>query len=114
MFTRQKEKLHKRGEHFCRRYGVAPEFRAGIQAGDMTAGVIKKNLAMRGDIMNIIASICSACTELNQKFMASKDFRDNTNLKEWQAEIPGVVALKGKNQDVELYPHQRYNLFVEL
>lgn len=101
-----RKNLHKRGEHFRRRFGVTPEFRVGIHAGDVTVGeigVIKKDIAMSGDTMNTTARIRSACSELNQKFIVSKDFLDNADLKEWQTASLGLVELKGKNQGIELF-----------
>lgn len=98
--------LHKNGERFRRKYGVVPEFRVGIHAGEVTVGeigVIKKDLAMSGDTMNTTARIRSACSELNQKFIVSKDFMDAIDLKEWQAQSLGVVDLKGKASGVELF-----------
>ncbi|MGB8193602.1 MAG: adenylate/guanylate cyclase domain-containing protein [Chitinophagaceae bacterium] len=98
--------LQKNGERFRRKYGIVPEFRVGIHAGDVTVGeigVIKKDLAMSGDTMNTTARIRSACSELNQKFIVSKDFMEAIDLKEWQAESLGVVDLKGKANGVELF-----------
>ena len=98
--------LQRRSEHFRRRYGVIPEFRVGIHIGDVTVGeigVIKKDIAMSGDTMNTTARIRSAAGELNQKYIVSKDFIDNVDLKQWQAESLGVVELKGKNQGIELF-----------
>lgn len=101
-----RKNLQKRGQHFRRRYGMIPEFRVGIHAGDVTVGeigVIKKDIAMSGDTMNTTARIRSACSELNQKFIVSKDFFDIADLKEWQTESLGVVELKGKSEGVELF-----------
>lgn len=101
-----RKNLQKKGEHFRRRFGVIPEFRVGIHLGDVTVGeigVIKKDIAMSGDTMNTTARIRSACSELNQKFIVSKDFKENVDLKEWQAESLGIVELKGKNQGIELF-----------
>ncbi len=101
-----RKNLQKKGEHFRRRFGVIPEFRVGIHVGDVTVGeigVIKKDIAMSGDTMNTTARIRSACSELNQKFIVSKDFMENVDLKEWQTESLGVVELKGKNQGIELF-----------
>lgn len=98
--------LQKDGERFRRRYGIVPEFRVGIHAGEVTVGeigVIKKDLAMSGDTMNTTARIRSACSELNQKFIVSKDFLDAIDLKEWQTESLGVVDLKGKANGLELF-----------
>ncbi len=98
--------LQKNGHRFRRKYDIVPEFRAGIHVGDVTIGeigVIKKDLAMSGDTMNTTARIRSACSELNQKFIVSKDFIDLIDLKEWQSESLGKIELKGKKDDVELY-----------
>jgi adenylate cyclase len=98
--------MQKNSERFRRKYGLAPEFRVGIHVGEVTVGeigVIKKDLAMSGDTMNTTARIRSACSELNQKFIVSKDFVDAVNLKDWQAESLGVVDLKGKTNGVELF-----------
>jgi adenylate cyclase len=98
--------IQKASEHFRRSYKQVPEFRVGIHAGNVTVGeigVIKKDLAMSGDTMNTTARIRSACSELNQKFIVSKDFLDLMDLKEWQAESLGPIELKGKADGVELY-----------
>jgi adenylate cyclase len=101
-----RKNLQKSSEHFRRNYGIVPEFRVGIHTGEVTVGeigVIKKDLAMSGDTMNTTARIRSACSELNQKFIVSKDFRDNIDLKDWQSESLGLVDLKGKGQGLELF-----------
>jgi adenylate cyclase len=101
-----RKQLQKNGGRFRRKYGIVPEFRVGIHTGEVTVGeigVIKKDLAMSGDTMNTTARIRSACSELNQKFIVSKDFMDAVDLKEWQAESLGVVDLKGKANGVELF-----------
>jgi adenylate cyclase len=92
--------------HFERRYGFVPEFRVGIHVGDVTVGeigVIKKDLAMSGDAMNTAARIRSATTELDQNFVASKDFIEKTNMQNGQIKNLGKVELKGKENEVELY-----------
>lgn len=98
--------IQKRSGEFRRKYGVIPEFKAGIHLGDVTVGeigIIKKDLAMSGDTMNTTARIRTACTELNHKFIASKDFVDRINLKDWQTESLGIFDLKGKSSSIELF-----------
>ena len=58
---------------------------------------------MSGDTMNTTARIRTACSELNQKFIASKDFISRLDIKEWQAESLGSIELKGKSNEVELF-----------
>jgi len=101
-----RKNLQKYGDVFRRKYDIIPEFRVGIHMGDVTVGeigVIKKDLAMSGDTMNTAARIRSACNELNQKFIMSKDFMDNSDLTEWQGESLGIVDLKGKSSGIELF-----------
>lgn len=98
--------LQKNGELFRRKYGILPEFRVGIHVGEVTIGeigLIKKDLAMSGDTMNTTARIRSACSELKQKFIVSKDFNDVIDLKDWQSESLGIVDLKGKDKGLELF-----------
>lgn len=65
-------------------------------------GIIKKDLVMSGDTMNTVARIRTACNELNQKYIVSKDFLERIQLKDWQVEALGPIELKGKNASVEL------------
>ncbi len=101
-----RKNIQKNSERFRRKYDIVPEFRVGIHVGDVTVGeigVIKKDLAMSGDTMNTTARIRSACNELNQKFIVSKDFIDSSNLKDWQSESLGIIDLKGKASGIELF-----------
>lgn len=101
-----RKNLQKRGEYFRRKFGTIPEFRVGIHVGDVTVGeigVIKKDIAMSGDTMNTTARIRSACSELNQKYIVSKEFKESVHLKDWQTASLGIVELKGKNQGLELF-----------
>lgn len=98
--------LQQRSDYFRREYGIIPEFRAGLHAGDVTIGeigVIKKDIAISGEAMNIAARIRSACNELNQKFVVSKEYFDSGILKSWQGESLGEVSLKGLDESMELY-----------
>lgn len=98
--------LQKNSDHFRRYYGIVPEYRVGIHVGDVTVGeigIIKKDLAMSGDTMNTTARIRSACSELNEKYIVSKDFIEHANLKSWQVESLGPVVLKGKEDEIELF-----------
>jgi len=98
--------IQRRSEDFRRKFGIIPEFKVGIHLGDVTVGeigIIKKDLAMSGDTMNTTARIRTACTELNHKFIASKDFIDQIDLKNWQAESLGEFEMKGKSSSIELF-----------
>ena len=98
--------IQKDSINFKRDYDIIPEFRVGIHVGEVTVGeigVIKKDIAMSGDTMNTTARIRSACSELNKKFIVSKDFIDKSSLEDFQAESLGMVELKGKKKEIELF-----------
>ena len=66
-------------------------------------GIIKKDLVMSGDAINTAARIRSACSEMNQKFLVSKEMIELLDMKDWQSENLGPIELKGKNATVELF-----------
>ncbi|HZI53239.1 MAG TPA: adenylate/guanylate cyclase domain-containing protein, partial [Chitinophagaceae bacterium] len=91
---------------FMRNYDIVPEYKAGIHAGPVTVGQVgisKKELVMSGNTINTASRIRSACTDLNQKFLVSKDIIDLLEMKDWQTESMGDADLKGKNENIELF-----------
>ena len=98
--------IQRRADYFRRMYDIVPDFRVGLHAGDVTIGeigVIKKDIAISGEAMNIAARIRSACNELNQKSVVSKEYFDTGILKSWQGENLGEVSLKGVDESIQLY-----------
>jgi adenylate cyclase len=102
-----RKNIQSRAMYFQQNYGIVPEFRVGIHVGKVTVGkigVVKKDLAISGEAMNMTARIRSACSELNQKQLVSEEFFQYTNLKEWQGENLGEIPLKGlERKHVTLY-----------
>lgn len=98
--------LNKNTSVFMRNYDIVPEYKAGMHTGIVTVGqvgIAKKELVMSGDTINTASRIRSACNELNQKFLVSKDIIDLLKMEEWQSESMGNVDLKGKNENLELF-----------
>jgi len=98
--------LNKNADLFRSVYGILPEYKVGVHTGNITVGevgITKKDLVMSGDTINTAARIGSACTELNQKFLVSREMVDLLDMKDWQAESQGMVDLKGKNDSLELF-----------
>ncbi|MGH2645975.1 MAG: adenylate/guanylate cyclase domain-containing protein [Ginsengibacter sp.] len=103
---RCRRNIQRKGNHFRRKYNIIPEFRVGIHVGEVTVGeigVVKKDLAMSGDTMNTTARIRSACDELKHHFIVSKEFVEAGKLKATQIKNLGMVDLKGKENEIELY-----------
>lgn len=94
---------------FMKRYGLIPEFRAGIHEGEVTVGeigIVKKDLAMSGDTMNTAARIRSACGELERDVLASAAFINLlTNNEEILPDSMGMMELKGKSMGLELFAY---------
>lgn len=91
---------------FTNNYDIVPEYKAGMHMGTVTVGQVgisKKELVMSGNVINTASRIRSACTDLNQKFLVSKDIIDILEMKDWQSESMGEVDLKGKNENIELF-----------
>jgi adenylate cyclase len=98
--------INKNAEIFKRGYDILPEYKVGIHTGNITVGqvgITKKDLVMSGDTINTAARIRSACTELNQKILVSKEMIELLEMEEWQTESLGMVDLKGKNDSLELF-----------
>lgn len=105
LITVRKE-LNKVAEKFRRNYDIIPDYKAGLHTGTVTVGqvgIVKKDLVMSGDAINTAARIRSACTDLNQKYLVSKEMMELLDMKDWQTESLGLIDLKGKNQSLELY-----------
>jgi len=102
-----RKSIQRNSDYFRREYdGIVPEFRVGLHAGDVTIGeigIMKKDIAISGEAMNIAARIRSTCNELNQKFVVSKDYFESGILKSWQGEDLGEVSLKGLDESMQLY-----------
>jgi adenylate cyclase len=101
-----RKELNTNSEWFRRMYGIIPEYKAGIHSGVVTVGqigIVKKDLVMSGDAINTAARIRTACSELNQKYLVSKEMMELLDMKDWQTESLGLVELKGKAQDIELF-----------
>ena len=101
-----RKEINKNFNRFKRKYDTLPEYKVGIHTGNVMVGqvgIIKKDLVMSGDAINTAARIRSACTDLNQKFLISKDLNDLLDLKEWQCESLGLIDMKGKNEGIELF-----------
>jgi adenylate cyclase len=98
--------LNTNTEVFKRRYDILPEYKAGIHSGTIMVGqvgITKKELVMSGDTINTASRIRSACNDLNQKFLVSKEVSELLEMENWQSESQGMVDLKGKNETMELF-----------
>lgn len=99
--------LKKREPYYMSEYGVAPTFKAGIHAGDVTAGyigIIKKDLVFSGDTLNTSARIRSKCHDLKEEYVLSIDFmHDFPDPTDYSIHEIGEMEFKGRKEKSKLF-----------
>lgn len=99
--------IQRRSKFYERRYGITPEFKAGIHVGEVSAGfigLIKRDLIYCGDTLNTTARIRSSCGDLNQTYLISEDFmKDFDPPPNYNINPEGEMELKGKVGTKKLY-----------
>ena len=105
------ERLKSRYEHYAAKYGIQPEFKAGVNAGKVVVaevGEIKKEIAYHGDVLNTAARIQSKCNEYGKNLLISESLKklipesDDIIFSEIGAE-----ELKGKTELVRIFSVER-------
>jgi adenylate cyclase len=98
--------ITKRRQRYLDRFGVVPEFKAGVHVGEvMTAqiGDLKKGLIFNGDVLNTGARIQGECGRLGRRLVTSSDLVERLDLPdEWTAEPMGAITLRGKAAPTQL------------
>ncbi len=107
-FFSMQEAINRRAHRYRERYGLVPEFKAGLHCGPVTTGeigVIKKDIVFSGDVMNTTARIQAMCNDYGVKILFSKYLLDKLSLPPngYEAQRMGIIELRGKRQKVELY-----------
>lgn len=96
-----------KSEYFLNKYGLIPEFKAGCNAGEVTAaeiGIIKRDIAYHGDVINTSSRVENMCNVLLQDFLiTSSIINDEIPLKGFKIKSVGRHILKGKDIETELY-----------
>lgn len=100
--------LNQRANYYREKYGVMPEFKAGVNFGFVTiaeVGEMKKEIAFHGDAINTAAHIRSVCGEYKKKLLISADLLSLLPAidKDFVVESVGVRKLKGKKNVVGLF-----------
>jgi adenylate cyclase len=113
------EAIKQRANRYRDRYGLVPEFKAGLHTGMVTTGeigVIKKDIVFSGDVMNTTHRIQAICNRYGVKILISRQLLDILHLppSDFSPLRVGVIELKGKRQMVELYTFMESTLPEEL
>lgn len=100
--------LRQRAPYYEAKYHVIPEFKAGLHYGYVMTGeigVIKRDIAFSGDVLNTTARIQSKCNELGVNILLSKNLLDQLALppNSFLPKKIGNILLRGKKQEVVLF-----------
>ncbi|MEB3346372.1 adenylate/guanylate cyclase domain-containing protein [Aquimarina gracilis] len=96
-----------KSKYYLDKYGVVPEFKAGLHGGLLMVtevGVIKKEIAYHGDVINTSARIQAECNKHHVLLLISeKLLKDLQTSKSLTTKFLGSVLLKGKQKEVNIH-----------
>lgn len=107
LFFAYKRRLEKKSKYYREKFGVVPEFKAGLNAGVVTVaeiGALKREIAYHGDVVNTASRLRSACNEFHKNLLASEYIIQNIHESDKNSvdEI-GEVNLKGKTKSIKVF-----------
>jgi len=99
--------IKKRSGFYNFRYGLVPEFKAGLHVGEIMVlqiGRFKRDISYNGDTLNTTARIESMCNSYGQNLLISGELYNILNKSEFY-EFVNVdnIKLKGKQSEIEIY-----------
>lgn len=100
--------LRRKASYYLETYDLEPEFKAGLHYGHVMAGeigVVKRDIAFSGDVLNTTARIQSKCNDLGVNILLSKFLLDKLVLPPhaFEPKKIGDLLLRGKQEKVVLY-----------
>ncbi len=99
--------LAAKSDHYEKEYGLQPFFKAGVHLGKVIVaevGLIKREIAYHGDVLNTTARIQSRCNELQQQLLISDQLLQYLRPdQEIESRHLGEELLKGKKTTVTIY-----------
>lgn len=108
LFFAVREAIQARAKRYIGRYGVLPEFKAGLHVGDVVAvevGDIRREVAYHGDTINTASRIQGLCNEYQRTLLVSRTMLNLCNTEnhpDLRAEDIGTLQLKGKQTLVDV------------
>lgn len=102
-----REILIKKSEVYQKKFGVIPEFKAGLHFGKVIAaqiGDLKREIVYNGDVLNTTARIRSECNTFKKDCLVSGMLKSRlSDSKAFNWERMSMVSLRGKEAEVEIY-----------
>jgi adenylate cyclase len=99
--------LQERAPYYASTYGFVPEFKAGVNCGIVTVaevGVVKREIAYHGDVLNTAARIQAKCNEYGRALLVAEAIAVRLPPDpKLIVELVGDLALRGKEHTVKIY-----------
>lgn len=98
--------LKDKAAYYQDEFGAVPEFKAGLHVGAAIVGeigVIKRDIAYSGDVLNTTARIQSKCNQYGENLILSGDLLKLFPKGRLTPRSLGEVVLRGKTEAVALY-----------
>jgi adenylate cyclase len=101
------ENLLRNSESYIKKFGVKPEFKAGLHFGKVISaqiGDLKREIVYNGDVLNTTSRIQNECNKYHRNCLVSGNLMNrlqHTNGFQW--ERIDAVTLRGKETKVELF-----------
>ena len=94
-------------EKYIKKYGVYPQFKAGVHGGPVIVtwvGEIKKEIIYIGDVMNTTARIQEQCNKLGEEFLISETLLNMLEKdSKYRTRFVEELLLRGKENKVRLF-----------
>ncbi len=100
-------KLFERKDYYEKNFGLLPQFKAGLHGGELVVtevGVVKKEIAYHGDVINTTARIQDECNTYGVHLLVSGELvSDLPQENKYKPSLIGKVLLKGKEVSIQLH-----------
>ncbi|MDN5203657.1 adenylate/guanylate cyclase domain-containing protein [Fulvivirgaceae bacterium BMA10] len=101
-----RETINGLSDKYLQKYGLVPDFKAGLHYGRVTAGeigIIKRDITYSGDVLNTSSRIQDLCNEHKVNILVSDDLLDLLPKENaYSLKSIGAIQLRGKLKEVGL------------
>jgi len=105
-FFDMKEQVEANRKHYLDKFGLVPEFKAGIHFGRVIVGeigILKRDITFSGDVLNTTSRIENKCKEFKVDLIASDELLSQLSLGDQFILQPlGNIKLRGKEKEMGL------------
>jgi len=107
LFFHIKRKIRRRKDYYMEKYGMMPEFKAGLHAGPVVSAIIgdiRKEIVYSGDVLNTASRLQENCNEMGVDILISETLKNSLPwIGKYNAISKGKVLFKGKIQEMEIF-----------